>query len=900
MARVRDFAVTEITGTSTNPSAQVVFPAHVAGDYIMLMLAVDGTNIPGLPSGYTNLFDTAGVSQAYRLCYKLATSSSEVCPALSLSVAEEWHIGVFAISGAPGTNPIAASAQRSTTDNTNPFTWASGATTGTETNCLIFQFANSDNGIALTCVTPGYTNLVNGDAGTAGFGCAIRFQPAAGSILDATWKGRVDADTTACLVAWKDDGNGTRPGYCDASSVGTYLRPIGGTSVIEGDTNPASLTIGATGMRAFTQMWADNAGAFTNLTTAITNSAASDVTITNAVGNAWYFGYDHVFAAMPLQVATAQSGGTIAWEYWNGAAWTALVGQSGALTATGWVRITHTPQSDWAATSVNGVSRFYIRMRISATFTTAPILSRGFAGGWVNTFDAITVASDAGVNPYMDATALTPAATSNFSGSEMQFGAALNMSTGVMLIHHKSVLPRDYAVDVADCDVVYPVTACGVVNKAGSLQNYGGFIIMLADASNNYEAYSIHGKRSLTSDTAAYNVAAIGLNNGAQAYGRVGSLNKSAITRMLMLPQGAFGAMLAHVSSLTLLSNLVFAGGDAANPLTISSLRQIANNSIGTALVLNGVGDFNRVYAPLQFGGGDPINTLVNGALFQFPTRFDGQRYFDWNANDNVAGVAFYGKPGDSLRFPNTTWKGSQPYRWEFNALHSASATIDFTGNTVEGATVTLQPTVTLSSVRFQGCPSFTQNGATITGCQFVNTTVTSATLAGMALISGCSFTKTTGTQHAIEVSGPAGTVALTGVTFTGYASTNGSTGNEAIYVNIASGTVTINVSGGNTPSIRTAGATVVVNNNITITLTGLKNPSEVRVFDAGTQTERSGTGNENVTSGTHAFSVPASTPIDISILSLGYQNMRILAYSSATSATIPISQVIDRQYQNP
>jgi hypothetical protein len=45
-----------------------------------------------------------------------------------------------------------------------------------------------------------------------------------------------------------------------------------------------------------------------------------------------------------------------------------------------------------------------------------------------------------------------------------------------------------------------------------------------------------------------------------------------------------------------------------------------------------------------------------------------------------------------------------------------------------------------------------------------------------------------------------------------GYAASDGSTGNEAIYVNVASGTLTINVTAGyNTPSIRTAGATVTV-----------------------------------------------------------------------------------------
>ena len=87
-----------------------------------------------------------------------------------------------------------------------------------------------------------------------------------------------------------------------------------------------------------------------------------------------------------------------------------------------------------------------------------------------------------------------------------------------------------------------------------------------------------------------------------------------------------------------------------------------------------------------------------------------------------------------------------------------------------------------------------------------------------------------------------------------------------------------------------------------TITFTGLKNPSEVRVFGAGTQTEVAGS--ETITSGTWAFSFDPDvvSSIDISILSLGYQNTRLLNYTPSTVAdtVIPIQQVIDRQYLNP
>ena len=85
------------------------------------------------------------------------------------------------------------------------------------------------------------------------------------------------------------------------------------------------------------------------------------------------------------------------------------------------------------------------------------------------------------------------------------------------------------------------------------------------------------------------------------------------------------------------------------------------------------------------------------------------------------------------------------------------------------------------------------------------------------------------------------------------------------------------------------------------LTLTGLKNPTEVRVFDAGTTTEIAG--QESVTSGTFTTEIDAGTypSVDISILSLGYQNTRLLDVDiSAGDVSIPVQQVVDRQYLNP
>jgi hypothetical protein len=84
------------------------------------------------------------------------------------------------------------------------------------------------------------------------------------------------------------------------------------------------------------------------------------------------------------------------------------------------------------------------------------------------------------------------------------------------------------------------------------------------------------------------------------------------------------------------------------------------------------------------------------------------------------------------------------------------------------------------------------------------------------------------------------------------------------------------------------------------LTLTGLKNPTEVRVFDAGTTVEIGGS--ENITSGSVTIPIDAGTypTVDISVLALGYQNFRLTDIDMTTGdLSIPIQQIIDRQYLN-
>ena len=81
-----------------------------------------------------------------------------------------------------------------------------------------------------------------------------------------------------------------------------------------------------------------------------------------------------------------------------------------------------------------------------------------------------------------------------------------------------------------------------------------------------------------------------------------------------------------------------------------------------------------------------------------------------------------------------------------------------------------------------------------------------------------------------------------------------------------------------------------------TITLTGLKPNTEVRVYQAGTATEEGGVEN----SGTSESFGLTVTSVDVVIHALGYLNQRIEGVDTSSNVTLPISQVVDRQYENP
>jgi len=138
---------------------------------------------------------------------------------------------------------------------------------------------------------------------------------------------------------------------------------------------------------------ADDGGVQTDETPAAQNPAQNDMTLlpaAPAVDDAYYFGHAKKYDVAWLNIGTQGDGvWVISWEYWNGAAWSALsdvVDNTNGFTALVGLRdVSFTRPVDWTTADVGGVTGLYwIRARVSS-FTSTNTQPRG-SQAWVEIY----------------------------------------------------------------------------------------------------------------------------------------------------------------------------------------------------------------------------------------------------------------------------------------------------------------------------------------------------------------------------------------------------------------------------------------------------------------------------------------------------------------------------------
>ena len=137
--------------------------------------------------------------------------------------------------------------------------------------------------------------------------------------------------------------------------------------------------------------------------------------------------------------------------------------------------------------------------------------------------------------------------------------------------------------------------------------------------------------------------------------------------------------------------------------------------------------------------------------------------------------------------------------------------------------TFIFKSTATLTSCIFRRCDQITQGSATFTNCLITySTAAKNMVVDDISKITYTDFVSD-GTGYAIEGFSSADDYQLVGLTFTGYAVSGGTSGNEAIHVLATGGTVNLYISGEGSadPSIHTAGATVnIISNSVDVGIT--------------------------------------------------------------------------------
>ena len=216
----------------------------------------------------------------------------------------------------------------------------------------------------------------------------------------------------------------------------------------------------------------------------------------------------------------------------------------------------------------------------------------------------------------------------------------------------------------------------------------------------------------------------------------------------------------------------------------------------------------------------------------------------------------------------------------------------------------TLQANVVSSGSGWASSDTIFQSGSNLFDTTFRNTVGNSASMLvnDPSLIRQCVFNNE-GSKHGIEVIST-GSYVFEANIFNNFDS--GSNANEPLYFNPPGGTgdLTLQITGGGTSiEFRNASSgTVTIENNASITITGLQDNTEVRIFAAGTTTELAGI--EDAIDGTSGnrsftFTLEVGTIIDIVLISLLYINKRISNFTITETQNLPITQTFDRNYSN-
>lgn len=560
---------------------------------------------------------------------------------------------------------------------------------------------------------------------------------------------------------------------------------------------------------------------------------------------------------------------------------------------------------------------------VDPTFTfPAALTNIGNVAGKTRTISAAVLGADFGINPYASGISKTSGtvAVTALNGYEINFATARNM-TGQLLVG----------------SLIANVPKTGTFSLGTIAQ--GGSVLAVGTSTTSWNAYQIAASDSVPTPEQRYVFAVQpGFSGTAYATGTT-SVNPTSVDFFQFIenyPNGTAGV--TYLSEFHQANQHIVAGGTTTNPIGPDELVQIGRSYLLPVIQKTGPTSLLS-YVPIRVGGGDPVDFMFDFTTLQFPRRANtALKEISFHADNNVVGIEYYGKSGDMIKHTNSTITSPNKYYWRFNALtgNTAIVTYDFSGLQVVGAgQVGLSSVVPLTETSFVQCDEIDISSAnTLTSCVFsqstANTTtegairIASTTQAGLQAIVNrlvnCEFTNNT-CNAAIDITytGTAGpiTLSMTSGTFSGNS-------RDIRWDAPASSNLTINLSGTANPStsFATNSNIVTLASTKTFTVTNIEANTEVVLYKKSDNsflasvedissptpgavnfTIANDTENAGKFKATYSYNyaaLGADTPIFVVAHSLGYQWLRQTATLKNSDSEFKISQIVDRQYQNP
>ena len=232
--------------------------------------------------------------------------------------------------------------------------------------------------------------------------------------------------------------------------------------------------------------------------------------------------------------------------------------------------------------------------------------------------------------------------------------------------------------------------------------------------------------------------------------------------------------------------------------------------------VVNGAGNSMVARGILTIGDSNATSFTDSTTILTFPDGYHSAGKFGVSVNLSNASSSI--TVSNTIIGEGRIYTGITDTRPDFTVVGETGGTFASSANLRNFRNITYNSFSTITDADIE-CQLLTQGSADIS-----DTTIRTDSAANVACLQDPTFGSTTDLHdvvfirsaggHAIELD-TATTYSLTNITFNNYGADT--TSSAAIFVSPTIGTVTINVNGGDTPTVRSAGATVVINNTKTV-----------------------------------------------------------------------------------